>query len=98
LTARRSSGGDLVIGWTRRSRQGFAWVDGVDSPLGEGIEQYRVMLTGTAGSIELTTGQPDLTVLSGDLVPLGPGTAIIQVTQIGDFASSRLAQLSISLS
>jgi len=36
------SGGDLHIGWTRRSRVGWAWRDRLDAPLGEEREAYRV--------------------------------------------------------
>lgn len=35
-------GGDLVATWTRRSREGFGWVDFVDAPLGEAAELYRI--------------------------------------------------------
>lgn len=31
----RQPDGSLGIGWTRRSRGGFAWLDGIDAPLGE---------------------------------------------------------------
>ncbi|WCT73683.1 phage tail protein [Sphingomonas naphthae] len=36
-------GGDVLrIGWTRRSRTGWAWIDGADAPLGEEAEAYRL--------------------------------------------------------
>ena len=38
----REPPGSLRIGWVRRSRLGFAWVDGVDAPLGEEREAYRL--------------------------------------------------------
>jgi hypothetical protein len=98
LAAERQSNGGLVINWTRRSRQGFAWIDGVDAPLGEASEQYRVLLTGAAGTIEMTAQQPSLTVADVDLAPVGIGPAIIEVTQIGDLGASRPAQLNIVLS
>lgn len=91
-------GGDLVLTWIRRSRQGFAWVDGVDAPLGETAEQYRVMITGAAGVIELTTNQPSLTVAGGELAAIGTGVVTIQVVQTGDFAASHPTQISFSLS
>lgn len=37
--------GALVIRWTRRSRSGWAWIDGVDAPLGEAREAYRVAIS-----------------------------------------------------
>jgi hypothetical protein len=98
LTAQIQPGGDLVIGWTRRSRDGFAWVDGVDAPLGESTEQYRILVTGVVGTIDAVADQPNLTVASSDLAAAGAGEASIEVTQIGDFAASHPAQISISLS
>ena len=37
--------GDLVFDWVRRSRSGFAWLDGVDAPLGEDAESYALTLS-----------------------------------------------------
>jgi hypothetical protein len=98
LAAESHSNGDLAITWTRRSRQGFAWIDGVDAPLGESAEQYRVRLTGAAGTIEATADQPNLAVVSTDLASLGIGPVSIEVAQIGDLAASHAAQLNIQLS
>jgi hypothetical protein len=98
LATKSQSNGDLAISWTRRSRQGFAWLDGVDAPLGETSEQYRILLTATGATIGLSTNQPNLTVASADLASLGPGAIVIEVMQIGDFAASHPAQLNIVLS
>jgi hypothetical protein len=98
LATESQSNGDLLISWTRRSRQGFAWIDGVDAPLGESAEQYRVLLTGAAGMIDATADQPNLTVASTDLASLGIGPVSIEVMQIGDLAASHAAQLNIQLS
>jgi hypothetical protein len=38
------SGGDWQFGWVRRSRIGWQWLDGVDAPLGEALESYRIDL------------------------------------------------------
>jgi hypothetical protein len=98
LTAIIQRDGDLLLNWVRRSRTGFAWVDGIDAPLGEAREQYQVDLTGSAGTIEFIVDQPSLTVAAADLESLGSGPATIVVRQIGDLAASRPAQLSITLS
>lgn len=45
LTVTLLPNGDRTIGWTRRSRAGFAWIDGADAPLGEEAEQYRITVT-----------------------------------------------------
>lgn len=49
----RTDGDDIVFTWRRRSRSGFAWLDGADAPLGEVSEGYRVTLTG--GGVVLRT-------------------------------------------
>ena len=98
LGADRQASGDLILSWTRRSRQGFAWLDGVDAPLGEASEQYRINLFGTAGSAELLAAAPSLTVPAADVTALGLGDLGIAVRQIGDVAASRPAELTITLS
>lgn len=42
LSVTPQPGGDRSVGWTRRSRAGFAWIDGADAPVGEEVERYRV--------------------------------------------------------
>jgi hypothetical protein len=88
--------GDLSVKWTRRSRHG-AWVDEIDAPLGESVEQYRVTVTGSATVAELSTDQPSLNVPAVSVADLGSGPASIEVRQVGDFAASRPAQLTITL-
>ena len=36
--------GDMRITWVRRSRDGFAWIDGADTPLAEEREAYRLTI------------------------------------------------------
>lgn len=40
----RRPDGRVTIGWTRRSRIGWRWLDGVDAPLGEETERYRITI------------------------------------------------------
>lgn len=98
LAVKVQSNGDVALSWIRRSRQGFAWIDGVDASLGEASEQYRVVVAGPESTIEITTEQPSLTMAHGDLAPAGTGPATVEVTQIGDFGPSHPAQLNIVLS
>jgi len=98
LSANRQPSGDLVLSWTRRSRQGFAWLDEIDAPLGEANEQYRVNLSGTAGSAELLAAVPSVTVAAADVTALGPGDLAIELRQIGDAAVSHPAELVFTLS
>jgi len=41
---RRGADGRVTIGWTRRSRIGWRWLDRVDTPLGEEAERYRIAI------------------------------------------------------
>jgi hypothetical protein len=89
--------GDLTLSWTRRSRAGSFWLDEVDVAIGESREQYRVTVIGPAASAEYTVGEPTLTIGAAELEALGSGPAGVEVRQIGDFAASRPAQVSINL-
>ncbi len=50
LRAEAQSNGDIAIRWIRRSRQGWSWIDGVDVPLGEEREAYRLKLHPEGGA------------------------------------------------
>lgn len=89
--------GDWNVSWIRRSRWGFAWIDEVDAPVGETREQYRVTIAGSSGELQLIVDQAQLTVAASDIGLLGSGPATIQVRQIGDWAASRPAELSLTL-
>jgi hypothetical protein len=98
LVAIQPPGGGLLLTWTRRSRLGFAWVDGIDAPLGEANEQYRVNLVGPSGSTELLATSPFVTIAAADVAALGLGETAIEVRQIGDVAVSRPAELTLTIS
>jgi hypothetical protein len=98
LSAELDGGGNLSLRWTRRSRNGFAWLDEVDAPVGESREQYAIAIHGTAAELELSADQPMVSLLASDLASLGVGAASIDVRQVGDFAASRPSQLTIDLS
>jgi hypothetical protein len=97
LTAEQSDG-ELTIQWTRRSRQGFAWTDGMEAPLGEAQERYRVVVTGSAGTFEAGVEQPTIVLDQAVLATLGPGLASVEVRQIGDVAISAPASTSLTVS
>jgi len=50
LAARRLADGTLRFAWTRRSRAGWAWLDGGDAPLGEEDERYRLTIAAAGGN------------------------------------------------
>jgi hypothetical protein len=97
LKAGYQATGDLELSWTRRSRQGFAWLDGVDAPIGEAREQYSVVIIGSIGSIELAADAPELIIPAPTVAGLGVGSASIEVRQIGDLAASRAAKITITI-
>ncbi len=63
----RAGGGDIDIRWTRRSRQGFDWIDGADAPLGEESERYELTI-GSAGPVLRTSTafEPRFTYIAAD--------------------------------
>ena len=48
--AARQADGGIYLSWTRRSRQGFDWLDGVDAPVAEERESYVISLRGDGGA------------------------------------------------
>lgn len=71
LAHRWSTDGALMLSWVRRSRDGWGWADGVDAPLAEESEAYRIVVTPDqgAGWTETTTA-PVLTLPAAVLARL----------------------------
>jgi hypothetical protein len=88
LWARRS-GGDLVFGWTRRTRLGGDdWV-GLDVPLAESVERYLFeLLDGGDVVLAREVAEPSVTVTAPEeaaALPGGPHTAFeVRVSQISE--------------
>ena len=95
LKAEFDASGNLRLRWIRRSRRGFAWIDGVDVPLGETSEEYRVAIIGSAGAIEFSAATSELVVPAYALVTAGAGPAVVQVSHVGDTLASSAEQLAI---
>jgi Putative phage tail protein len=97
----QSSGNDVVIAWTRRSRDGWRWSDGVDAPLAEENERYRVIKTAvgrpdvvndvTAPTWTYTAAERAADFAAGAL------TASISVAQIGSRGLSRPVAIGVSI-
>lgn len=98
LRVATGAGGELDVRWVRRSRLGWAWSDGVDAPVGESRELYRVRVEAGANVLEVETGEPRAQFGSAAVAGLGSASASISVVQIGDFAISRPAVLTLSIS
>ena len=96
LKVDRSAGEHVLIHWIRRSRRGFAWLDGVDTPLGEASEQYRIILSSPTQRLELSSTEPRLLVERMTMALLGSGPVTAEVQQVGDYAVSRAVQITFS--
>jgi hypothetical protein len=87
------------VSWVRRSRDGWVWRDGVDVPLADEVERYRV--TRTAGSevtvAEVTTSNfvYSAAARSADLAR-GVSTIRFAIAQMGSAAVSPIASISVS--
>ncbi|QXQ05498.1 phage tail protein [Sphingosinicellaceae bacterium] len=85
-----ADGGDAVFAWKRRSRSGFAWLDGVDAPVGESAESYRVEVRRGATLVRAVTvavaGWRYLAAdRAADLAGAG-ATVTLAIAQLGDLA------------
>jgi hypothetical protein len=93
LKATESTGGDLAISWIRRSRLGWAWTDGVDTPLGEEAERYRLTISGPGFSRIVETAASAYLYTATARTADGAGPLTLSVVQTGSFAASRPARL-----
>lgn len=84
LSIRRGDDGVVMLGWTRRSRLGWRWIDGAEVPLGEEAERYAVTLTTAGGERVVETAVPWLTIAPGEAA----GMTSVAVRQRGDFGES----------
>lgn len=98
LQALLNASGGIDTSWVRRSRDGWAWLDEIDAPLGEAAESYAVALDGPLGRVEAVTSNPSFTFDAAQVAAAGAGSATLSVQQIGDQAASRAATLALSLS
>ena len=90
--------GDIFFTWVRRSRSGWNWLSGSDTPLAEEKEAYRLELGGSNFQRTIETIEPAYLYSvaqqeqDGGLKPITIGVA-----QIGTFGMSRTARLTLSL-
>jgi hypothetical protein len=98
LQTEAQADGTIRLSWVRRSRSGWLWMSGSDTPLGEEREAYRLIVSGASGGGRtVESDQPRFTydaaeqAADGAVLPL-----TVRVAQIGTSASSREAVLTIS--
>ena len=86
--------GGFTIGWIRRSRLGWRWIDGIDAPLGEERESYRLTIARAGGNVRVAESATpgfdyDAAMIAAD-GGTGSGLAI-SVVQTGSLAPSLAA-------
>jgi len=90
--ATAAAAGGIAISWVRRSRQGWAWASGADTPLTEERELYRLTFGGLR-SIETAT--PAYFYSAAERASDGPAPVLVEVVQLGTHAPSRPAAIII---
>lgn len=96
LRAEALANGDLQIKWVRRSRSGWAWLSGSDSPLGEEAEAYSITISGAGFERAAILGQPQYFYSTAEQALDGAaGSIAISVIQLGTTAPSRPAEIVI---
>jgi len=96
LSAAEGADGSVMLTWVRRSRVGWTWTSGADTPLGEENERYQLTLSGVgwARTVELTQSLYiyDAATRAAD----GAGPVIVTVAQLGTHGASRGATITIN--
>ena len=95
LAAEPRADGGIRLRWIRRSRTGWRWVDGVDAPLGEEREQYRITIETEAGTgIVRETAVPELMLDAA----IAESATAAEVRQVGALGLSPPARIVLSIS
>lgn len=82
--------GSTEVRWVRRSRIGWRWIDGVDAPLGEESEAYRVTIAPEAGPERTEETASPIAVLSA---ADRAGPCLVTVRQTGSHGLSNPASI-----
>ena len=100
LSAALLPSGDTEVRWVRRSREGWAWRDGVDAPLAEERERYRVTRIVGSSTVVEEVGEPRhvyAAAARGADIAGGATSVVFAIVQVGASGVSDPASLSISL-
>ncbi|WP_106639887.1 phage tail protein [Allosphingosinicella vermicomposti] len=88
----------LELKWVRRSRSGWAWLDGGDTPMGEEGERYEVRLSGAGFERRVETTEPAFLYGPAARAADGhPASISVEIVQIGTLVRSRPATATFSL-
>ena len=98
LTAARQGDGSVAVRWVRRSRAGWAWVDGVDAPLVEEREAYVVTVETADGILrtaEITA--PEFLLSASDIAAGAVGVAVAQRGTMGLSRAARVMMAEVTI-
>lgn len=90
------------LGWVRRSRNGWRWIDGADAPLGEEQERYRIALIHAGAVIRTAEVETpgwtyDAASIAADRAAGATGVVIVEIRQIGTYGAGRPALTQVIL-
>jgi hypothetical protein len=98
LRAERQANGDVALSWVRRSRRGWAWLSGGDTPLGEEREAYHVEIEGTGFRRAAATSAPQHLYSAAEQAVDGAAGAVeVRVVQLGTHGLSRAAAMTVQI-
>ena len=96
LRARRDAAGNVALAWIRQTRIGGDGWDGVEVPLGEAMEAYRVdILEGATRKASFDTAVPALVLVAADLAAVlsaPDATFTVRVRQLSATAGPGIAK------
>ncbi|GAA4809300.1 hypothetical protein GCM10023232_00360 [Sphingosinicella ginsenosidimutans] len=96
LVAERQANGDILVRWVRRSREGWSWQSGADTPIGEQSEAYRLDISGDGFRRQEILTAPSFLYSAADQAGDGAaGPIVFSVIQIGTYAASRPAEIMV---
>lgn len=101
LAAEHQADGAIRLRWIRRSREGWNWPDGIETPLGEEREAYRLIVTPDRGARwHVEQERPEAVFSASQLTALrtqGATRLSCEITQLGRMAASLPSAINITL-
>jgi len=101
LVTDREADGAIRLRWIRRSREGWNWPDGIETPLGEEREAYRLIVTPNRGAGWQTELERPEALLSASQISAlraqGATNLSCEISQLGRMAASLPSAINITL-
>lgn len=91
--------GGFILTWIRRSRLGWRWIDGVDAPLGEERELYRLTVSRGGEAIRVVEASAAMLSYPASMIAsdaAGQQMLTLSLAQIGTLAPSASATIVIT--